>query len=142
MRVSQSRKGAAMTSKSGAGGAITVEDIDAFGRAWGKGDLETLMSYMADDCVFKSSVGPEPGETFVGKEEVRRGFKKLLAHDSNAVPKHGPVFVFDNKALAYWSFVYDMDCQLVEVCGVDIFEFEGRKITSKNAFRKTFPPEK
>jgi len=53
--------------------------------AWGRADLPTLMKFIADDCVYSASVGSEPGETFVGREAVRAGFAKLLAHDSDGV---------------------------------------------------------
>jgi ketosteroid isomerase-like protein len=37
-------------------------------------DLDAIMSYFADDCVFESPRGPHPwGRRFVGKDEVRQG---------------------------------------------------------------------
>ncbi|MGN6430813.1 MAG: nuclear transport factor 2 family protein, partial [Gaiellaceae bacterium] len=42
--------------------------------AFNRHDLDAIMSYFADDCVFDSPRGPDVwGRRFVGKEEVARG---------------------------------------------------------------------
>jgi hypothetical protein len=45
----------------GEGDVMTQERLAGFGAAWRAGDIEALMSFMTDDCVFRSSVGPGPG---------------------------------------------------------------------------------
>lgn len=117
---------------------MTVERLQAFGQAWGRGDVETLMSYMADDCVYSASVGPEPGRTYSGRDNVRRGFEALLAHDAGAESRTGPCYVYGDRGVALWCFVYRRDGVPVEVHGCDLFEFAGDRIRVKNAFRKTF----
>ena len=57
--------------------------LDTFARAWSQHDIDTLMSLVTDDCVYSASVGPDPGETFVGREAVRNGFLRLLAYDAD-----------------------------------------------------------
>ena len=115
---------------------MTEEKLRQFGEAWARGDLETLMTFVAEDCVYSASVGPEPGETFRGREAVRAGFAKMLSHDAEAEAKSGPVFVSGDRGTAEWSFVYAENGRRVEVRGCDLFEFCGDLIRRKDAFRK------
>ena len=59
--------------------------------AWGRGDLATIMKFVADDCVYCASVGPEPGETFVGREAVVRLAVRSGDHDRFAGSQLGRV---------------------------------------------------
>lgn len=115
--------------------ALLVE----FGGAWGRGDVARLMEMMAEDCIYQASAGPEPGRTFRGREEVRRGFEIMLAHDAGSESREGRVFVAGDLGVAEWSYAYKRpDGTEVEIRGCDIFEFRGEKIFRKDAFRKVF----
>ena len=37
---------------------VTLEVLQAFADAWNRHDVDALMSFMADDCVFEASAGP------------------------------------------------------------------------------------
>ena len=114
--------------------------IREIGAAWGRADLETLMSFVADDCVYSASVGPEPGETFSGRDAVRAGFIKMLAHDSDSVAEPGDVYTFGDWAVSTWGFRHrDPDGKSVLVRGCDVWLFRGRLIVRKDSYRKTFP---
>jgi ketosteroid isomerase-like protein len=113
---------------------MTKERLDAFADAWGRGDVDELMTYMTEDCVYSASVGPEPGWTFRGTEEVRRGFTELLAHDSAGESRAGRAWVAGDVGAAEWSYVFP-DGR--EVKGCDLFQFRGDKIVVKDAYRKT-----
>lgn len=117
---------------------MTVERLIRFGEAWSRGDIDELMSYMADDCVYGASVGPEPGLTFYGREAVRRGFAQMLAFDKAGRSKEGPVSTNGKHGTAEWSYIsIQSDGTHVEVRGCDLFEFRGDLIVKKDAFRKT-----
>ena len=113
-----------------------IRDISA---AWGRADLETLMSFVADDCVYSASVGPEPGETFVGKDAVRAGFIKMLAHDRDSVSEPGDVHTFGDTAVSTWGFRRrDRERRSILVRGCDVWLFRGGLIVRKDSYRKTF----
>src|SRR5262245_54913094 len=116
------------------GATMTSQRLREFGDAWSRGDIEELMAFIAPDCIYQASVGPEPGETFRGKAEVRRGFIKLLKHDSDAVVRSGRVIISGNVGIAEWTLVRGA----CETRGCDLFEFEGNLIKRKDAFRKVF----
>lgn len=118
---------------------MTVERLAEFSAAWTRHDLEALMSFVTEDCVYSASVGPEPGKTYAGREEVRRGFAEVLAYDAGRERRGGPAYVFGDRGAAEWSFIErDAEGREVEIRGCDLFEFSGDKIRRKDAFRKVF----
>ena len=52
--------------------------LQSFGAAWDAKDLDKLMSFVTEDCVYSASIGPEPGQTFRGRDAVRAGFAAML----------------------------------------------------------------
>ena len=112
--------------------------VEEFGAAWSRKDVDALMSYVADDCVYQASVGPEPGETFRGRAEVRRGIEKMLSHDDTGESRAGRVVMAGNFGISEWSYVFEAEGRTYEVRGCDLFECENGKIKRKDAFRKTF----
>ena len=38
---------------------VTTDFLQAFADAWNRHDIDALMSFMADDCAFESSAGPD-----------------------------------------------------------------------------------
>lgn len=116
---------------------MTVERLTAFDDAWARKDIESLMQFITDDCEYHASVGPEPGERFIGKDEVRRGFQAMLDHDAGSEPLPGKLYVYGDRGVAEWSYVSTDDSgRSVVVRGCDLFEFVEDKISLKNAFRK------
>jgi taurine dehydrogenase small subunit len=116
---------------------MTVERLAEFGAAWKKKDLDLLMEFMTDDCVFVASVGTEPGTTFRGREEVRRGFALMLAYDDGYESQGGEAFIVGDRGASKWSYTRtDEDGRVHEVHGCDIFEFDGGRIRVKDAYRR------
>lgn len=115
-----------------------MDIIHEVSAAWGRADLETLMTFIADDCVYSASVGPEPGETFVGRDAVRAGFAKLLAHDSDGVSESGEMWNVGDLVVSTWAFRKTTSGGgLIRVRGCDIFSLRDGLIVSKDSFRKT-----
>ncbi len=119
-------------------GSMTIERLREFGEAWDWGDVDTLMQFMADDSEYRAFVGPEPGRTYLGREEVRRGFEEMLAHDAGGESRGGSLRVMGDFGVAEWAYQLSDDAgNETLVRGCDLFEFEGRSIKVKDAFRKT-----
>ena len=57
---------------------MTTGVLQAFADAWNRHDVDELMSFMTDDCVFEASVGPDTEETLhEGREDVRAAFANV-----------------------------------------------------------------
>jgi len=59
---------------------MTTSDLDAFfEQGWNGHNVDRLMTFMADECVFDSASGPEAcGGRHVGREAVRRAFARIF----------------------------------------------------------------
>jgi ketosteroid isomerase-like protein len=120
---------------------VIRERLEVFSTAWSLGDIDTLMTFVTEDCVYGASVGPEPGETFVGAAAVREGFERMLRHDAAGTAHGGRIVVAGTVAWVEWAYVFADDAgRETMVRGCDLFEFRGDKISRKDAFRKTAGP--
>ena len=111
-----------------------AETYRLFTAAWAARDLDALMALVCDDIVYGASVGPEPGQTFVGRDAVRTGFAKMLSLDDAIEVEAISVDHLEDRAYAQWCFTL---ADGSEVRGVDVIEFRGGKISVKQGFRKT-----
>ncbi len=122
--------------------SVIRQRLEEFNQAWAKADVEGLTALITDDCVYAASVGSEPGTTYVGRDEVERGFREILAYEKGTEGDSGPMFIFGHRAFCHWSYVRSTSSgQRVQVRGCDWFEFDGNLICRKDAFIKSLPME-
>jgi ketosteroid isomerase-like protein len=115
---------------------INRRTLERFQAAWVNGDLEELTSLVTDDVVFSGSIGPEPGQTFRGREQVSKGFELFLAADTGYCQTEAPVVIGDD-AYAEWAWYRSAtEKDSLVSCGIDHFSFRDGKISLKNAYRK------
>lgn len=117
---------------------MTADILQAFADAWNRHDIDALMSFMADDCVFQSNAGPDSvGTRFCGFDNVRRGFALAWEIYPDARWNDAVHFISGNRGVSEWTFTgTDRSGVRVEVAGCDLFVFDGDKIAVKNSFRK------
>ena len=125
------------------GGGRLTTDIDTdflqgFADAWNCHDIEALMSFMVDDCVFELSSGPEASGThYEGRQQVREGYQKILDAFPDAQWAEPSHFVAGDRGVTEWTFRATMpDGSKAEVNGCDIFTFRDGKIAVKDSYRK------
>lgn len=121
---------------------ITNEFLQAFADAWNRHDVDALMSFMTDDCVFDASAGPEIcGKRSEGREAVRGAFAEVWATFPNAHWGNARHFVWGDRGVSEWTFTGTrQDGTKVETHGCDLFTFRDGKISVKNSYRKNRPP--
>ena len=121
---------------------VTVEFLQAFADAWNRHDVEDLMSFMVDDCIFESSAGSEiSGTRYEGADAVRNGYAKAWKDFPDAQWNDARHFVQGDRGVSEWIFTgTHADGKRVEVVGCDIFTFRDGKIAIKNSYRKNRPP--
>ena len=115
--------------------------LDGFANAFNAHDLDRILSFMTDDCVFLASAGPDAdGEKFTGKEAVRKAFEDVFKTYPDAKWTNARHFIFGERAVSEWTFTgTKQDGSKVEVTGCDLFTFRGGKIAVKNSYRKNRP---
>ena len=117
---------------------VSVETLQQFADAWNRHDVDALMTFMTDDCVFVASAGPGvDGARFEGPEAVRKAYATVWETFPDAHWGGATHFVKGTQGVSQWTFSgTTADGTRVEVDGCDLFTFRGGKIAVKNAFRK------
>lgn len=120
----------------------TTDVLQAFADAWNRHDIDALMAFMTDDCVFESSAGPDVcGTRYAGPEAVRAGFSEVWTTFPDAHWGHARHFVQGERGVSEWTFTGTRaDGSRVEVHGCDLFTFRDGKIALKNSYRKNRSP--
>ena len=120
---------------------ITTETLQAFADAWNRHDVDALMSFMTEDCVFEASAGAEVfGTRCAGREAVRAGFAEVWATFPDAHWGDARHFVSGDRGVSQWTFTGTRaDGTRVEVHGCDLFTFRDGKIALKDSYRKNRP---
>ena len=120
---------------------VTADLLQAFADAWNRHDIDALLSFMTEDCVFESSAGPDAcGTRHAGREAVRAGFAEVWAVFPDAHWGNARHFVQGDRGVSEWTFSGTRtDGSRVEVRGCDLFTFRGGKIARKDSYRKSRP---
>jgi len=121
--------------------AITEATLAAFGDAWNRHDIDALMSFMSEDCVFETAAGAETcGTRHQGYAAVRKAFAGAWEAVPDAQWRNAVHHVAGDFGVSEWTFTGTAaDGSRIEVNGVDLFAFKGGKIQRKNTFRKARP---
>lgn len=119
---------------------MTTDDLHTFfERGWNRHDVDLLMSFMAEDCVFESAAGPEAcGTRHAGRERVRRAFAWVFEVYPDARFGEARHVVAGDRGVSEWRFTgTTAEGKTVEVDGCDLFTFVGDKIARKSAYFKS-----
>ena len=121
---------------------VTTEDLQAFADAWNRHDVDAIMSFMTEDCVFEASAGPDvSGTPYVGPDAVRAAYVEVWTTFPDAHWGGARHFVQGDRGVSEWTFTGTRaDGTRVEVHGCDLFTFRDGKIALKNSYRKNRPP--
>jgi steroid delta-isomerase-like uncharacterized protein len=120
---------------------VTVATLAAFSDAWNRHDIDALMSFMSEDCVFETAAGADAcGTRHTGTAAVRKAFATAWEAVPDAQWRNGVHHVAGDFGTSEWTFTGTAaDGSRIEVNGVDLFTFRGGKIQRKNVFRKARP---
>ena len=115
-----------------------LETLQEFGAAWNRHDLDGLMAYMTEDCIFYASRGPElMGEAHVGQAAVRAAFEAGAFMMKDFEFKDVNYVVNGDQGYMSWTLTGTRpDGAKVQLPGVDLVTFRDGKISVKNALTK------
>ncbi len=120
---------------------VTELTLAAFSDAWNRHDIDALMSFVSDDCVFDTAAGEQVcGTHYVGTAAVRKAFVSAWEAVPDAQWRNAVHHVAGDFGVSQWTFTGTAaDGGRIEVDGVDLFTFRDGKIQRKNVFRKARP---
>ena len=116
----------------------SVELLKDFLNAFNHHDLDSIMDYFADDCVFYMPRGATPrGDRYIGKAEVRAGLAKRFSGIPDVHYGEDQHWACGNFGVSEWTLTgTSLSGQHIKVRGVDLLEFSEGKITRKDSFWK------
>lgn len=118
---------------------MTIQDLEAFfDDGWNRHDVDALMTFMADDCVFEGAAGADVcGTRYEGRERVREAFARVFAAFPDVRFDEAKHFVAGDRGVSEWIFTgTTANGKKVEVNGCDLFTFRNGKIAVKSSYLK------
>jgi len=112
--------------------------LQAFLEAFNAHDVDTIMSFFTDDCVFDMPRGPGPGgRRLVGKEQVREGIQSRFDGIPDIRYGDDRHWVSGDRGVSEWTIRgTQRNGEPIEVRGCDLFEFRDGKISRKDSYWK------
>jgi len=117
---------------------VTAETLKAFLEAFNRHDLDAIMEFFADECVFDAPRGPDPGgRRYEGKAEVRKGLGARFTGIPDVHYGDDRHFVCGDRGVSEWLLTGTTTSgDRIEVRGCDLVEFRGGKLVRKDAYWK------
>jgi steroid delta-isomerase-like uncharacterized protein len=106
--------------------------------AFNRHDVDDVMAFFIEDCVFEMPRGPDPwGRRLEGKAEVREGIEARFAGIPDIHYGNDRHWVAGDRGVSEWTITgTDTSGTRVEVRGCDLFEFREGKIARKDSYWK------
>ncbi len=118
--------------------SVTAETLKSFLEAFNRHDLDAIMEFFADECVFYMPRGAAPrGDGYNGKQQVRAGLAKRFEGIPDVHYGDDRHWVCGDFGVSEWTLTGTFTTgKQVEVRGVDLLEFSDGKISRKDSFWK------
>ncbi len=112
--------------------------LQGFLDAFNAHDVDAIMSFFTEDCVFDTPRGPAPGgRRLVGREQVRGGIQARFDGIPDVHYGDDRHWVCGNRGVSEWTIRgTQADGARIEVRGCDLFEFSAGRISRKDSFWK------
>jgi steroid delta-isomerase-like uncharacterized protein len=119
---------------------VSIKLLKDFLEAFNRHDLDSIMHYFADNCVFYMPRGARPrGDQYIGKDAVRAGLAKRFEGIPDVHYGDDRHWACGNFGVSEWTLTgTSVSDQHIEVRGVDLLEFDQGKIIRKDSFWKIF----
>jgi ketosteroid isomerase-like protein len=101
---------------------VTIELLKGFLEAFNHHDLDSILGYFAEDCVFYMPRGARPrGDRYAGKQEVRAGLAKRFEGIPDVHYGDDQHWVCGDFGVSEWTLTgTSTSGQHIEVRGVDL----------------------
>jgi ketosteroid isomerase-like protein len=119
----------------------TTNDLSDLFQAFNRHDIDGIMRFFHQDCVFDGVGGTEVhGTRFKGRDAIAAAFEAVWAAMPDAQWAHHTHFMAGDRAVSEWTFLGTAaDGSRIEAEGCDLFTLSQGLIIRKQAFRKNRP---
>ncbi|HUK61450.1 MAG TPA: nuclear transport factor 2 family protein [Stellaceae bacterium] len=118
--------------------SAAVGALEAILEAFNAHDLDTIMSFFAEDCVLEMPRGPDPwGARHIGAAAVREALRSRFTGLPDVHYGEDSHFVVGDRGVSQWTLRGTSRAgQRVEVRGCDLFTFRNGKVVKKDSYWK------
>jgi uncharacterized protein (TIGR03086 family) len=111
--------------------------LTRFSAAFGRGDIDTIMSLMTDDCVFEATDPAPDGARHEGADAIRAVWVELFGGTADAAFTEEESFVCGDRGVLRWRFSWAADDGAPgHVRGADVLRFRDGKVCEKLSYVK------
>ena len=112
--------------------------LQAFLDAFNAHDVDAIMSFFTEDCVFDMPRGPGPGgRRLVGQAQVREGIQSRFDGIPDIAYGDDRHWLCGDRGVSEWTIRgRQRTGERIAVRGCDLFEFADGKISRKDSFWK------
>lgn len=108
-----------------------------FADAWGRCDIDDIMSMVAEDCVFEATGPPPDGTRIEGAPDLRAAWGEMFASTTDPRFSTEELFVDGNRGVLRWLYSWTGDDGAPgHIRGVDVLRFEEGKVAEKLSYVK------
>lgn len=111
----------------------------AFLAAWSAQDLPRVVEMFDEHAIFKASIGPEPGQTYIGRGEIEPAIRAMFERSAGTEFEVSQIFQIEGGAVVTWIATSAAPGARAKSPGIDLFQVRDGKITLKDAYRKVKP---
>ena len=117
---------------------MNIVDLVEYFAAWNDHDVERIMSFMSEDCIFETGGGSERfGTRYQGNNIVRERIVEVWTEIPDVKFTNIKHMVQGDRGCSEWTLTgIRNNGAEVEVDGCDVFTFSDGKITSKRSYVK------
>lgn len=121
---------------------MTVDTLKDILSAFNAHDLDSIMSFFADDCSLDMPRGPEPwGARYTGKAAVREALATRFSGLPDVRYSDDRHWVSGDLGVSEWLLSgTTSDGRTIRVRGCDHWEFRGGKVVRKDSYWKIVDP--
>jgi steroid delta-isomerase-like uncharacterized protein len=112
--------------------------LQGFLDAFNDHDVDAIMSFFTEDCVFDTPRGPAPGgHRLVGREQVRKGIQARFDGIPDIHYDDDRHWTCGDRGVSEWTIRgTQVTGESIEVRGCDLFELSDGRISRKDSFWK------
>jgi ketosteroid isomerase-like protein len=115
-----------------------LKTLDGILAGFNAHDLDAILAFFTDDCIFDSPRGSNAGGTrYEGKAAVREGFARRFRGIPDVHYGDARHWVAGDRGVSEWLLTgTSVDGETIAVRGCDLWEFRGDEIARKDSYWK------
>lgn len=116
--------------------ALTLSAVENFNNAFNRHDVDEVMNYMTEDCVFENTSPMPDGTRLEGAAAVREFWEKMFANSPDAYFEAEEVFATGDRCVVRWIYRKTKEGKSWHLRGVDVIKVTNGKLAEKFAYVK------